>query len=97
MPAAYMIVDTKLTSATEYEEYKRLAKPILEDFGGEYLARGGTLYVDQDDLWTPNRLVIVKFPNMECAKEFLKSDRYKPVKALRVRASHATLALVEGL
>ena len=97
MPAAYLIVDTKINNLREYEEYKRLTKPVLEGFGGEYLARGGSLHVDQDDLWTPNRLVIVKFPSMEDAKEFLKSDQYKPIKARRLEASQATLTVVEGL
>lgn len=95
--AAYMIVDTKLTDRNKYEEYKSLAKPVVESFGGEYLARGGSLYVDQNELWSPTRLVVVKFPSMEHAKKFLNSDIYKPIKELRLNASKATLTVVDGL
>ena len=44
----YMIVDTKIKNTEAYEEYKIKAKPIVESFGGEYLARG--------DIPVPQRL-----------------------------------------
>ena len=36
-----------------------------EKYGGEYLARGGFMEVVQDELWSPTRIVIIKFPNVE--------------------------------
>jgi len=39
--SAYLIVDTKISNPTVYEEYKKLAKPIAEKYGGVYKARGG--------------------------------------------------------
>jgi uncharacterized protein (DUF1330 family) len=39
--AAYLIVDTLLNDAALYEQYKLKAGPLIEKFGGEYLARGG--------------------------------------------------------
>ena len=39
--AVYMVVDTKIKNPEAYEEYKIKAKPIVESYGGEYLARGG--------------------------------------------------------
>ena len=39
--AVYMLVDTKIKDLDAYEEYKHKAKPIVESYGGEYLARGG--------------------------------------------------------
>ena len=97
MASAYLIVDTKIRDAARYEEYKNLAKPIIERFGGEYLARGGELYSDQCDLWTPTRIVVIKFESMQKAKSFLESDEYKPIKAIRLSASKATLTVIEGV
>ena len=94
---AYLIVDTKIKDPEKYEEYKKLAKPIIESFGGQYLARGGELYTDQSDLWRPTRLVIISFESMKTAKRFLTSDVYKPVKAIRIQAAESTTLLVEGL
>jgi uncharacterized protein (DUF1330 family) len=96
MPA-YIIVDTKITDPEAYDRYKALAKPIAETYGGEYLARGGALDVIQDDLWTPARLVIIRFPDMAAARAFTDAPEYAPVKAIRLGASQATLAIVDGI
>jgi uncharacterized protein (DUF1330 family) len=95
--SAYLIVDTKINDAAGYEDYKRLAKPLVEKHGGEYLARGGALHIAEADLWSPERLVIIRFPSMEQAQGFLDSDEYAPVRALRRAAADCTLAIVEGL
>lgn len=94
--SAYLIVDTKIENPDEYEEYKVKAKPLAEKYGGEYLARGGELVVLEDDLWTPTRLVVIRFPDMESAKAFHASEEYAPVKAMRRANAKCTLALVEG-
>ena len=39
--AAYLVVDTLLDNPELYEQYKLKAKPLVEQYGGEYLARGG--------------------------------------------------------
>jgi len=48
--SAYLIVDTQIENEEVYEEYKALAKPIAEKYGGAYLARGGELDVRETDL-----------------------------------------------
>jgi uncharacterized protein (DUF1330 family) len=95
MPA-YLVVDTRISDADAYETYKAQAKPIAESHGGEYLARGGALDVVQDDLWTPTRLVIIRFPDMAAARAFVDDPAYQPVKAIRLGASQATMAIVDG-
>ena len=97
MPPAYLVMDTKLHDPELYEKYKQLAKPIVECFGGEYLVRGGAVHIDQSDLWSPSRIVLIKFENIEVAKSFLSSEEYQPVKALRLSASEATVSIVKGL
>ena len=44
MPA-YLIVDTAIGNADEYEKYKALAKPTTEQYGGVYRARGANMEV----------------------------------------------------
>ena len=97
MRPAYLVMDTKLHDPELYEKYKQLAKPIVERFGGEYLVRGGAVHIDQSDLWSPSRIVLIKFESVEVAKSFLLSEEYRPVKALRLSASEATVSIVEGL
>ena len=97
MSEAYLIVDTIITKPTLYEQYKELAKPLIESFGGEYLVRGGKMFIDQADLWSPSRLVIIKFPSFKQAEAFLASDEYKPIKKIRLESSKATISVVEGV
>ena len=94
---AYIIADTNVLDPEHYEEYKQAARPIVERMGGEYLARGGELRIEDDDLWTPNRVVIIAFPDMAAAAAFLDSDEYAPVKELRHRYARSTLIVVDGV
>lgn len=96
MPA-YLIVDTLLTDPDLYEQYKVKAKPLAEKYGGEYLARGGALTVKESDLWTPTRMVIIRFPSAELANRFYDSDEYQNVLGLSKQSAKRTVVLVEGL
>ena len=94
---AYLIVDTKINDEVAYEEYKIRAKPIVESYGGEYLARGGLTTVSENELWTPTRLVVVRFPSREAAENFLSCDEYAPVRAIRNKHAQTTMSIVDGL
>lgn len=93
---AFLIVDTKIENADEYERYKALARPLAESHGGIYRARGGAMELMEGDLWAPTRLVIVEFPSMDAARAFMSSDAYAPIKALRRANAQCTVVLVEG-
>lgn len=94
--SAYIIVDTKIVYEIEYEEYKKLAKPIVEKFGGIYRVRGGTMDIREADLWTPTRIVVLEFPDMKSAQEFIDSEEYAPVKQMRHKNAECTLFIVDG-
>ncbi len=93
---AYLIVDTKIKNEEAYEEYKKLAKPIAEKFGGVYQVRGGDLDIRETDLWTPVRIVIIEFPDVKSAQAFVDSDEYAPVKPIRQTNAECTLFIVDG-
>jgi len=94
--SVYLIVDTLIENADKYEEYKLLAKPIAEKYGGVYRVRGGDMDVLETDLWTPTRMVIIEFPDMDSARAFANSEEYAPVKPLRRENARCTLAILEG-
>ena len=95
--SAYLIVDTQIENPEEYEQYKALARPIAEQYGGVYRVRGGEMDVLETDLWTPTRIVIIEFPDMDSARAFANSPEYAPVKPLRRNNAKCTLAIVEGI
>lgn len=94
--SAFLVVDTKIRNPEAYEEYKRLAKPIAEQYGGVYRARGGALDVRETDLWSPTRIVIIEFPDMRSARAFVDSEEYAPVKPRRRNNAECTLFIVDG-
>ena len=94
--SAYIIADTKIKNAAAYEEYKKLAKPIAEKYGGVYRARGGELNIKETSLWTPTRIVIIEFPDVKSAQAFIDSDEYAPVKSIRQGNAECTLFIVDG-
>lgn len=95
--AAYLIVDTLLDNPQAYEEYKVRAKPIIERFGGVYLARGGAVTVREDDLWSPTRIVVVEFPDMATANCCLDSADYQAVLPISKNSARRTAIIVDGI
>ena len=96
MPA-YLVVDTDIQNADEYEKYKALAKPIAEKYGGVYRVRGGAMDLLESELWTPTRMVIVEFPDAQAARAFVDSEEYAPVKPLRQNNARCTMAILDGI
>lgn len=95
--AAYILVDTQIENPEAYEEYKALARPIAESFGGKYIIRGGAMDIIDNDLWSPTRIVLIEFPDIEKARSFMNSEAYAPVRPLRENNAKCTLVLLEGL
>lgn len=95
--AAYLVVDTKLTNPALYEEYKLKAKPLVEKFGGEYLARGGNISLKESQLWTPTRMVLIRFPSSADAEKFYASDEYQEVVKISKLSADRTILILEGI
>lgn len=94
--SAFIVVDVKIKNPEAYDEYKNLAKPIAEKFGGVYRVRGGALDVRQTELWSPTRIVIIEFPDVQSAQAFVESEEYAPVRSMRENNAECTLFIVEG-
>ena len=70
---------------------------MVAKHGGTYRARGGELDVVEDDLWSPTRIVIVEFPDIEAARLFAYSEYYAPVAAIRHANADCTVVIVDGV
>ena len=95
MPA-YVIVETDVRDAEAYERYKAASPGAVAAGGGRFIARGGELEVLEGD-WTPARLVVLEFPDLETARRWYASERYQQAKALREGAATLRMVAVEGL
>ena len=95
--SAYLVVDTDLTDPEHYEQYKLRAKPIVEEFGGQYLARGGAMDFKETNLWRPKRMVLIRFDSVAQAQRFYNSEAYQAVLPISQRAAKRTVVILEGL
>ncbi len=94
--AAYIIVDVSITDPVEYEAYKKLTPATLIPFDGKFIVRGGKAETLEGE-WEPGRIVVLEFPSVEKAKAWWASDVYEGPKAIRHRAAHSKMLVVQGI
>ena len=94
MPA-YVVVQVDVHDQATYDEYRKLVPPSLAAFGGRFAVRGGKTET-LEGTWKPKRLVILEFDTIEMAKKWWASPEYAGAKALRQKAAHTELLVVEG-
>ncbi len=94
--AAYIVVDIIVHDPVRYADYKAVVPPIIAQYGGRYLTRGGAVEVMEGD-WQPSRLVILEFADSEAAKAFLNSPEYAEARALRQATTKSQLLIVQGV
>ena len=94
--SAYVHGTIEVTDPAAYEEYRQKVPAIIAAYGGRYLVRGGATEV-LEGTGTPERQVILEFPDMASLKAFYHSPEYQPLVALRQRASTGTLIAIEGV
>ena len=95
MPA-YVIVEIEIVDAAGFEEYKKRVVPLIENYGGEYIVAGGQIEILEGN-WKPNRIVVIEFPSMEQAKEWLNCEEYREISEIRQRTAKTNMILVEGI
>ncbi len=95
MPA-YVIVQVRVEDPVRYENYKKMAAAALATFDGRFLVRGGPVQTLEGE-WSPSRLVVLEFPNVERAHQWWSSEAYAPAKRLRQETATTEMILVEGI
>jgi uncharacterized protein (DUF1330 family) len=97
MPAAYVIVEMKISDPERYKEYMAAAPATVAAAGGEYLVRGGRHESLEGD-WQPARVAVLKFPSYEQAKAWYDGQAYRGARAHRAGATeYFNMIVVEGV
>ena len=94
MPA-YCIAEVDVTDAEGFAAYREAVPATIAQYGGRYLARGGTVHPMEGD-WQPKRLVVLEFPSVERALAWYHSAEYREPKALRQATATTRFVIVEG-
>ena len=93
---AYIILDIEVNDPVRYAAYKDLATPTVAQYGGKYIVRGGKAENLEGD-WSPSRIVVLQFENVEQARKWLDSPEYRPALELRHQTAATRSIIVEGV
>jgi uncharacterized protein (DUF1330 family) len=94
--SAYIIANVEVTNPAQFEDYKKWSSEAIKVHGAEICVRGGPVEVLEGD-WHPQRVVVLKFPSVEAAKEFNDSPEYSKARASRQGAAIMRMIVVEGV
>ena len=94
--SAYLIVRATIHDMQQYQEYMKLTPAIVEKYGGEFVIRGGDkVILEGPD--SPERIVILRYPDMETAQRMYNSPEYQAAIKVRENAADASFILMEGV
>jgi uncharacterized protein (DUF1330 family) len=93
--SAYLIANVDVHDPQAYEAYRSRTGAIVEQHGGRFVVRGGTVHQLEGEPWA-HRLVIIQFPDLVAAQGFYDSPEYQQIIPLRTRVSDGALLIVEG-
>jgi uncharacterized protein (DUF1330 family) len=85
--AAYLIVEHIITDHDLFETYRTQVGPLIAKYGGRYLTKGGSHRLPEGGHWSPQRVVIIEFPDMAALDAWYCAPEYQPLIALRKRCT----------
>ena len=95
--ACFFIIDVYIDESKRrgsYDDYIEKVKPIVEKYGGEYIARTENV-TSLSPLRKPDRVIIIKFPSREKLDACFSSDEYRRIMHDRVDNVDARAVIVE--
>ena len=93
--AGYLIANLEITNPDGFAEYARKVAPIIAQYGGKYIVRGGETRMLEGNA-PIKRIVILEFPSLAAAQKFYDSPDYRPIIHLRTSSANSTIFLVDG-
>ena len=95
--ACFFIIDVYIDESKgrgSYDDYIEKVKPIVEKYGGEYIARTENV-TSLSPLRKPDRVIIIKFPSREKLDACFSSEEYRQIMYERIDSVDARAVIVE--
>ena len=94
MAKGYWVVHIEVSDADTYRVYQEFVRPFLAANSGRFIIRGGKQSVVEGTVRP--RTVVVEFPSLADAQRVYHSSEYQTGMQIRLKASVADFAIVEG-
>lgn len=79
---------------SDYEDYIRMVKPIVERYGGRYLIRSDKVEALQEQ-WQPDRVIVIAWDTKEQMETCFSSEEYRRIAAKREKTVDSRAIIVE--
>ena len=79
----YVVATVKVLDPSCLEPYGAIAAPLVEQYGGEYIARTSEPEVVEGDWPSDRDTVIMRWPSREAFRNFWDSEGYGKAKEIR--------------
>ena len=81
-------------NCSDYEDYVRLVKPIVERYGGRYLIRSDKVE-DLQEQWQPDRVIVISWDTREQMMACFSSEEYRCIAEKREKSVDSRAIIVE--
>lgn len=93
--SAYIIARITVAQPEDYLTYANQTVALAERFGGRFLVKGGMQTVLEGN--SPERHVIVEFPDREAALAWYNSPEYRRILPIALASSQRDIVIVDGI
>ena len=93
--SAYLIARINVTDPEKYKTYARQTVELAERYGGRFLVKGGEQV--QIEGSSPDRHVVIEFPDRETAMKWYESDDYQSILPIALSSSERDSVIVDGM
>lgn len=92
---AYLIARINVTDLDDYKTYAGQTVALAEKAGGRFLVKGGMQTQVEGN--SPDRHVIIEFPDHQAALDWYNSDAYQRILPIAVSSSQRDIVIVDGV
>ena len=93
--SAYLISRINVTDPEKYMTYASQTVALAERYGGRFLVKGGEQV--QIEGSSPDRHVVIEFPDRETAMKWYESDEYQKILPVALSSSERDSVIVDGM
>jgi uncharacterized protein (DUF1330 family) len=92
----YTVAELSVTGRGWARDYVKDVTPMVERYGGRYLARTSSFEQLEGDRDPPQIVMLIEWPDERAARAFYESEEYRPYRERRLAGSRGQFVLVAG-
>jgi uncharacterized protein (DUF1330 family) len=92
----YAVAELDVTDPAWVADYVSEVTPMVERYGGRYLARSVQVERIEGEQQAPQVVLLIEWPSREAADAFYESEEYRPHREARRRGARNRFLIVSG-